>query len=81
MDHPIVPFIISDSMHRAYSFIGYNILFGSSHLMPFSDNDISISNTIRFYRHFLVIVHPMKIILNVLFLHNTFFFLSIIIIM
>ena len=37
MDHPLVSFIISDSMHLAYSF---NFLFGSSHLKFFNDNDL-----------------------------------------
>ena len=48
MDHPLVS---SDSMHLAYSFIGYNFLLGSSHLKFFNDNDLCIANTIRFYRH------------------------------
>ena len=51
MDHPLVSFVISDSMHLAYSFIGYNFRFGSSHLKCFNDNDLCIANTIRFYRH------------------------------
>ena len=51
MDHPLVSFILSDSMHLAYSFIGYNFLFGSTHLKFFNDNDLCIANTIRFYRH------------------------------
>ena len=51
MDHPLVSFIISDSMHLAYSFIGYNFLFGSSHLKFINDNDLCIANTIRLYRH------------------------------
>ena len=47
-DHPLVSFIIFDSMHLAYFIIGYNVLFGSSHL---NDNELCIANTIRFYRH------------------------------
>ena len=51
MDHPLVSFVISDSMHLSYSFIGYNFRFGSSRLKCFNDNDLCIANTIRFYRH------------------------------
>ena len=48
MDHPLVSFIISDSMHLTYSFIGYNFRFGSS----LNDNDLCIANTYHMYGSF-----------------------------
>ena len=51
MNNPFVFYIISDAMHLAYSFVGYNYLFGKTHSRFFNSNDLSIANTIRFYRH------------------------------
>ena len=31
MNNPFVFYIISDAMHLAYSFVGYNYLFGETH--------------------------------------------------
>ena len=51
MNNPFVFYIFSDVMHLAYSFVGYNYLFGETHSRFFNSNDLSIANTIRFYGH------------------------------
>ena len=51
MNNAFVFYIISDAMHLVYSFIGYNYLFGETHSRFFNSNDLSVANTIRYYRH------------------------------
>ena len=46
-----VKIIISDAVNLAYSSIGYNYLYGHTHIRLFNDYDHQTANTIRFYRH------------------------------
>ena len=48
---PVVKTVTSDSLHLAYSFVGYNSMFSSFHEQYFNENDVHTANIIRSCRH------------------------------
>ena len=56
----LVRYIIIDSLKFAYSFIGYNHLYGHFHQKNFNDSDLHASTTIRCYRHLFGTISPFE---------------------
>ena len=56
----LVRYIIIDSLKFAYSFIGYNHLYGNFHQKHLNDSDLHASTTIRCYRHLFGTISPFE---------------------
>ena len=56
-----LPFLIMyESSFMAYTFTGYNFLYGNSYLRVLTNNDYTIACIIRLYRHFFGSFSPFE---------------------